>query len=139
MKAYHFEHRVTFDETNLVGNVYFAHYAHWQGHCREHFLMDLAPAVLNELECGDLALATAQLSIDYIAECFAGDIIDIFMTRHAGTSHRITMHFEYRRNEEIVATGTQTVVAMRREGDRYVPSSLPDQMQQALAPYTTWD
>ena len=31
MRAFRYEHVVTFDETNLVGNVYFAHYLHWQG------------------------------------------------------------------------------------------------------------
>lgn len=44
--GYTIQHLVTFDETNLVGNVYFAHYLRWQGHCRERFLADHAPGVL---------------------------------------------------------------------------------------------
>ncbi len=37
-------------ETSLVGNVYFTNYLLWQGHCRERFLMEHAPEVLELLQ-----------------------------------------------------------------------------------------
>ena len=52
-----YEHVVTFAETNLVGNVYFAHYVGWQGACREHFLAAHAP----EVAAGRVAAARAAL------------------------------------------------------------------------------
>ena len=49
MKAYEYHHIVSFEETNLVGNVYYANYVRWQGRCREMFLKDHAPDIIDEL------------------------------------------------------------------------------------------
>ena len=43
---YEIRHTVGFEETNLVGNVYYVNYLRWQGRCREMFLRDHAPASL---------------------------------------------------------------------------------------------
>ena len=61
------EHVVTFEETNLVGNVYFVNHVRWQGHCRELFLRQRAPGVLAQLAEG-LALVTTSCSCQYFAE-----------------------------------------------------------------------
>ncbi len=37
---YEIRHTVGFEETNLVGNVYYVNYLRWQGRCRETFLKD---------------------------------------------------------------------------------------------------
>jgi hypothetical protein len=44
MRAYEYRHVVSFEETNLVGNVYYVNHIRWQGLCREMFLRDYAPA-----------------------------------------------------------------------------------------------
>ena len=46
---YEYRHVVGFEETNLVGNVYYVNYVRWQGRCREMFLLEHAPSVLDEL------------------------------------------------------------------------------------------
>ena len=38
MRAFEYRHLVGFEETNLVGNVYYANHVRWQGRCREMFL-----------------------------------------------------------------------------------------------------
>ena len=43
-RAYEYRLVVGFEETNLVGNVYFVNHLRWQGKCREMFLRDHAPA-----------------------------------------------------------------------------------------------
>jgi enediyne biosynthesis thioesterase len=133
-----FTHRqvVTFDETNLVGNVYFAHYLHWQGHCREHFLSEHAPGVLAELAAGDLALVTVSCSMDYYAECFAFDAVDVCMALRASSGNRIVMDFDFRRGTELVATGRQTVACMRRSADGVVPTEVPAELARALRAYS---
>ena len=40
MKAFEYRHVVGFEETNLVGNVYYVNHLRWQGRCREMFLRD---------------------------------------------------------------------------------------------------
>ena len=52
MRVYEYRHIVGFEETNLVGNVYFVNHLRWQGRCRELFLRDHAPGVLAELDRG---------------------------------------------------------------------------------------
>ena len=46
---YEYRHIVGFEETNLVGNVYYVNYLRWQGRCRELFLKDMAPDVLEDV------------------------------------------------------------------------------------------
>src|SRR5437899_11945236 len=70
MRVYEYQHIVGFEETNLVGNVYYVNHLRWQGRCREMFLRDHAPEVLTELEQG-LALVTTRCSCEYAAELLA--------------------------------------------------------------------
>ena len=50
MQAYEYKHVVSFDETNLVGNVYYSNHVRWQGLCREMFLYEHAPEMLTALK-----------------------------------------------------------------------------------------
>src|SRR3712207_8158792 len=78
MRAYEYRHTVGFEETNLVGNVYYANHVRWQGRCREMFLRDHAPEVLDELARG-LHLVTTRVSCEYLSELFALDEVVIRM------------------------------------------------------------
>src|ERR1043165_4779399 len=70
LPAYEYRHVVTFEETNLVGNVYYVNHLRWQGCCREMFLREYAPDTLRALE-NDLCLVTAHCACDYLAELTA--------------------------------------------------------------------
>ena len=137
-RAYEYRHLVSFAETNLVGNVYFANHIGWQGRVRELFLRDHAPSILDELSRG-LSLATLRVSCEYITELSAFDEVIIRMRLADQTQNRITMHFEYWRQrpggEELAARGEQTVACLRRAGNTLVPCPVPDALLQALAPY----
>ncbi|MEN3309356.1 MAG: enediyne core biosynthesis thioesterase [Micromonosporaceae bacterium] len=136
---YTYRHRVTFDETNVVGNVYFAQYLHWQGHCREYFLADHAPGVLAALSDG-LALVTVDCAADFYAESRAFDEIEVRMVLERLTGSRITMCFDYLRTApgavELLARGRQTVACMHRGGQGLEPAPVPDELRRALARYT---
>src|SRR4029434_1206815 len=105
-----YEHRliVGFEETNLVGNVYYVNHIRWQGRVREMFLRDHAPDVLDELSRG-LALATLRCSCEYFTELHAFDEVLIRMTLAEMAQNRITMRYEYWRlhkgGEELAAKG----------------------------------
>ncbi len=133
MRVYHHRHRVTFDETNLVGNVYFAHYLHWQGHCREGFLADHAPGVVEALRTGELTMATMSCDMEYYAECFALDEIEISMTLREMHGNRLAMSFDFRRDGRRVARGTQTAVCLRRTESGMEPIDIPEEMSRAIA------
>ena len=137
-KVYEYQHIVSFEETNLVGNVYYANHVRWQGRCREMFLKDHAPEVLNELSQG-LALATVRVSCEYYSELYAFDKVAIRMRLGALTQNRITMLFEYWRisdlGEELIAKGEQQTASMRREGEKLVPTPVPTALKKALELY----
>jgi enediyne biosynthesis thioesterase len=138
MKAYEIRHVVGFEETNLVGNVYYTNFLKWQGRAREMFLRDHAPQVLEELANG-LALATVRCACDYLAELEAFDEIAIRMRLGGILQNRINLVFEYYRvtpdGEELVARGEQQVACMRREGKKAVPTAIPVQLREALKEY----
>jgi enediyne core biosynthesis thioesterase len=138
MRAYEINHVVGFEETNLVGNVYYVHYLRWQGRCREMFLRQHAPDVLEALNNG-LALVTTRCSCDYLAELSAFDEIVIRMRLGAMTQNRVTMRFEYLRRsddgEELVAVGEQQIAVMRRQDAGLVAAPIPETLRQALQSY----
>src|SRR4051794_20481774 len=112
MKYYEYRHLVTFEETNLVGNVYYTNHLKWQGRCREQFLRDCAPQLIAELARG-LALATVRCSCEYFAELEAFDEVTVRMRLAQATRTRIVLAFEYYRRrdnrDELVARGEQQI------------------------------
>jgi enediyne biosynthesis thioesterase len=138
MRTYEYRHVVSFEETNLVGNVYYVNHLSWQGRCREMFLRDHAPELLDELANG-LALVTARCACEYLAELFAFDQVAVRMSLAGQAQNRIDLHFEYFRlkdgAEELVARGDQQVIVMRKEGERMVAAPLPAGLKRALEPY----
>src|SRR5829696_474286 len=115
MRAYELRHVVGFEETNLVGNVYYANHVRWQGRCREMFLRDHAPEVVDELARG-LHLVTTRVSCEYLSELFAFDEVVIRMRLGEVAQNRISMRFEYLRStddgEELVARGEQQATCL---------------------------
>ncbi len=139
MSYYEYRHRVGFEESNVVGNVYFTHYLRWQGRCREMFLHQHAPELMGDLGRG-LALATTRVSCSYYRELAPLDEVAVRMSAAAMTPSRLTMAFQYVRlgpggEEELVAEGEQEVACMRRAGDRMEPAPLPQALREAVELY----
>jgi enediyne biosynthesis thioesterase len=135
MRAYEYEHVVSFEDTNVVGNVYFARYVSWQGRCRELFLADHAPEVVDELT-RDLRLVTTHVSCDYYSELRALDRVTIRMTLARLTQGRVTMAFAYARESELIASGTQEITCLRATPGGYAPAAVPAALRAALEPYS---
>jgi enediyne core biosynthesis thioesterase len=137
MKAYEYRHIIGFEETSLVGNVYYVNHLHWQGRAREMFLREHAPEILEELDRG-LALITLSCSCQYLEELRAFDAIVVRMFLGAITQNRVAMRFEYWREGprlELVARGEQEIACMRRQGGGMVPAPLPAALENALAAF----
>ncbi|MFQ5655135.1 MAG: acyl-CoA thioesterase, partial [Planctomycetota bacterium] len=137
-RAYEYRHLVSFEETNFVGNVYYVHHLRWQGRCREMFLREHAPEVLEALK-EDLALVTLRCSCEYLAELLVDDEVLLRMRLGEQAQNRLTLLFEYSRTtsngEEVVARGEQAVACMRRHGDELSPAQIPEALREALRPY----
>ena len=135
---YEIRHTVGFEETNLVGNVYYVNYVRWQGRCREMFLLEHVPGVLDELR-GDLKLFTIRAECEYLAELTAFDELSIRMRLEDLTQTQIGFAFDYVRIregvEELVARGGQRVACMRGSNGTTVPARVPEPLRRALEGY----
>jgi enediyne biosynthesis thioesterase len=131
---------IGFEDTNLVGNVYFAHFISWQGRCREAFLAEHAPDVLAALAC-DLRLVTLGVSCDYYEELRAFDDVALEMRLAGRQGHRLSLGFDYRLERDgasrLAARGAQQIACMRDSGEgRLIPADLPESLAAALQAYS---
>lgn len=140
MSAYfEYLHTVGFEETNLVGNVYYVNYLRWQGRCREMFLKRHAPEVLTDLQNG-LKLFTLKVDCEFYAEITAFDELSIRMYLVDLAQTQLEFSFDYTRldpggGETLVARGRQRVACMRGPNTRTVPTRVPEPLLRALEPY----
>ncbi|GAA0379040.1 4-hydroxybenzoyl-CoA thioesterase [Acrocarpospora corrugata] len=135
-------HTVGFEETNIVGNVYYVNYLRWQGRCREMFLKTNAPDVLAELQ-DDLKLFTLKVDCEFYAEITAFDELSIRMHLVDLAQTQLEFSFDYVKldardlgvGEALIARGRQRVACMRGPNTRTVPARVPDSLVRALQPY----
>ena len=139
MRAYEYRHTIAFEETNLVGNVYYINHLRWQGRVREMFLRDYAPQVIDELQRG-LLLVTMRCSCEYLQELYVFDNVVIRMTAGEIAQSRFSMKFEYWRQsgetDELVARGEQQIACMRRENGEMIATTIPLPLREAIDAYT---
>jgi enediyne biosynthesis thioesterase len=137
---YEIRHTVGFEDTNLVGNVYYVNYVRWQGRCREMFLKEKAPGVLAEL-AEDLKLFTVKVSCEYLGDINAFDELSIRMSLDEMTQTQIQFRFDYFKitqgQEKMVARGRQRIACMRGPNNRTVPSPVPAELRAAVERYAT--
>lgn len=138
---YELRHRVGFEETNFVGNVYYVNYLRWQGHCREKFLVEEAPAVLAEIMHDDLKLFTLKAECEFFAEITAFDELSVRMRLDELTQTQVQFSFDYVHLkddgvESLIGRGKQRIACMRGPNNATAPTRVPAQLLQALAPYT---
>jgi len=137
MEAYYeYRHMVGFEETNLVGNVYYVNYLRWQGRAREMFLREFAPDIIADIQ-GDLKLFTLKCECEFFTEITAFDQLSIRMRLEDLTQTQIGFAFDYVRErdgfEELVAKGRQRIACMRGPNTNTVPARVPDTLRNALA------
>ena len=137
---FEYRHTVGFEETNLVGNVYYVNYLRWQGRARELFLKERATEVLADLQ-DDLKLFTLKVDCEFFAEITAFDEVSIRMRLLELGQTQLQFGFDYVRlnpggGETLVARGMQRVACMRGPNNRTAPSRVPEALLRALEPYT---
>jgi enediyne biosynthesis thioesterase len=139
MPSYEMRHIVGFEETNLLGNVYYVNFIRWQGRCRELFLRDHVPQILEDF-AGGLVIATTRCSCEYLREVAALDEIVVGMSFDGAAQNRLAMRFQYRLvsapNEPLVARGEQEVAFLRRGPDQLLPTAVPESLVRAARAYS---
>lgn len=133
-----YPHIVGFEETNVVGNVYYANHVLWQGRCREMFLREYASDV-GQLIAEGLVLVTLRVECEYLVQLAALDEIHMRMRVGWLRQNRMCLTFEYYRVDDgvdvLFARGEQHMGSMQREGDDYVACPFPDSIVGAIDHY----
>lgn len=137
-RAYIHRHTVSFEETNVVGNVYYARHVSWQGRCREMFLRERVPQILDDL-AADFRLVTLKVWCEYYQELRAFDELEIAMSLTFQHAHRVGLSFDYfvigRRDQPLAARGFQEIACMRAGARGLAPAALPAALAEALQEY----
>jgi enediyne core biosynthesis thioesterase len=136
---YELRHLVGFEETTVVGNVYFVNYMRWQGKCREMFLRENAPDVLANFGT-EVILFTVKVECEFFAELALFDELSIRMWLADLTQTQIEFGFDYVKVsedgvEQLVARGRQRVACINGQGAEARPIKVPASLRAALAPY----
>ncbi|MEO5878458.1 MAG: acyl-CoA thioesterase, partial [Streptosporangiaceae bacterium] len=107
--------------------------------CRELFLKDRAPAILDDLRA-DLKLFTLKVDCEFFAEITAFDEVSVRMRLVELGQTQFEFGFDYLRLDPagpgtLIARGRQRVACMRGPNTRTVPARVPEALLAALRPY----
>lgn len=136
-EGYFYEHSfvTTFEETNVVGNIYFANFVVWQGKCREMFMHEYCRDVIEEINEG-LKLITLDVSCQYIDQLYAFDEVVMHMNVEVAGAHRMMMNFKYYAQKDgerrLVCIGSQGAAAMKIIDGKLCQVSFPESMLDAI-------
>ncbi|HWR98689.1 MAG TPA: SDR family NAD(P)-dependent oxidoreductase [Candidatus Methanoperedens sp.] len=129
--------KTTLEDSNLIGNVYFATYALWQGRVRDQYFYSLAPRFYRgNGEEGELR--SRWVKIDHIREAMPFDHVRVSMHLQALHEHGAELKFEYNRvnpGEQGVklASSTHEVFWIVPGPDgRLASAVLPEEFRRAL-------
>lgn len=136
-KYYEYHHLVTFDDTNSVGNVYFARFFQWMGSCREVITAEHYPELVTDIKRG-FGFATEFAHIDYAKECFLFDkiLIKMKVTDLSRTRIEFTFDFVDENKNSIIASGKQAVIWVNPQ---HRPSIMPDKLYDSIVEYFDFD
>jgi enediyne biosynthesis thioesterase len=138
-RYYEYRHFVEFEETDINGQVYHVNCLRWQARCREMFLLEYAPTVLDELR-GSFELITLATDFEQLEPIQACDDLSVRMRAEQQTLTQLTLAFDYVRlgydGETLIAKGRHTVGCVMRIGGTFAPVRVPEPLRIALSAFT---
>ncbi|MGH3155799.1 MAG: acyl-CoA thioesterase [Streptosporangiaceae bacterium] len=136
---YEYRHVVDIADTGTTGTVHDVSYGRWQSRCREMFLFEHLPALLDEIKTGLIKFTV----LDYGQVIFTGiralDEVFVRMRVDKLALTEIGFVFDHLRLcqgiPELAARGWQRVACKQRAGLDSHPAPLPEQLRLALSDY----
>jgi enediyne polyketide synthase len=91
-----FQHLITttFEESNLVGNIYFSNYSKWLGKTRDLYFFQILPKYFTESTTGQEFFCT-NCEIYHLAEAMPFDRIKVFMYLSKVYENGMDLYFEF--------------------------------------------
>ena len=128
-----YRHKITFIETNAVGNVYFSHYFALMGKARDVALEQFLPDVEAYLKQG-FGLITEYAHIDFAHEGRLYDALLIRMGCLALSRTRIEFEFEFVREKDstVLCKGRCAIIWVNPQ---HRPAIMPDSLYDGTVEY----
>ncbi len=101
------------EDSNLVGNIYYAHYYSWQARVRDNYLFRRAPDVFKENNRGEFIGVQAEVS--HLQEAMPFECIEVSMYLSEVFEEGVVLYFEYhsineQRKNRKLAHGIHTAI-----------------------------
>jgi enediyne polyketide synthase len=127
----------SFEESNLVGNIYFSNYFVWQGRVRDNFLHQVIPELLRGTDAQGELLCTFS-SMNYLRESMPFDEIHVVMRAQRVYTCGMDLEFSFFRGApgqgmEKLAVGLQKVLWTQRVGGKLTAGPLPPRLLRAAS------
>jgi malonyl CoA-acyl carrier protein transacylase/NAD(P)-dependent dehydrogenase (short-subunit alcohol dehydrogenase family)/acyl-CoA thioesterase FadM/3-hydroxymyristoyl/3-hydroxydecanoyl-(acyl carrier protein) dehydratase/acyl carrier protein len=120
----------TFDNSNVLGNIYFANYFTWQGQLRDHYFYGIIPEYFRGVgEKGELLCLQSQ--IQHMREAMPFDTVIVTMSLKLLKKYSAIFYFEYFKlendgNRTKLAFGEQqNIWVVRDKQGNPIPSAFP--------------
>jgi len=124
---YCFRPEITFEETNLVGNVYFANFVRWQNECRNEWFRETSIDRYRDLFQGDLRLMVTELDLRFHdpAGATLGDLLEVEMMVDRAGPQCWKAGFEMRRCAVPGSTAAAAILATGHQRFSLVERATP--------------
>jgi len=132
-KWFEYNHCVTFADTNMVGNVYFATYVMWMGKCRDMIMAEHYPEIEAHIKNG-FGFATEFVHMDYLREAFLFDelVIRLTVSEISRTRLKFLCEIVNIKDNSVNAKGSQAVVWVNSQQK---PCLMPDELYKKTCEY----
>lgn len=113
METFVYRPEISFEDTNLVGNVYFANFVRWQNECRNDWLKATNDNAYCEVFRGVKQLLVTEVDLQFHDPSGAtlGDVIEVEMTVQSTERQSYRLGFEMRRLPPHDSTGGVAILA----------------------------
>lgn len=133
-KYFSIEKTVFLEQTNIMGNTYFANYVLWQGEARESLLLS-HPNFSEEMQkCQNIRMITHSVYHRFIEETTFGDIVEIrIMAREVKhCSFVLVFQFYNKRKKSFIGEGWQRITFINLQNGNFC--IIPFFMRELLLP-----
>lgn len=122
----------TYDDTNSVGNIYFANYVRWVGKARELFFNICMPSF--DLKTTQYYVLTRSFTHDFRMEAKEFEAITVRIRISSNNRKFVTLRHEiYSQAQEILGRGEQTLMFVDTTNGR--PLDIPGEIIKGFLPY----
>ena len=127
--------RVEFSDTDMAGIVHFTNFYRYMEQVEHEYFRSLGLSIMHKQEDGSVvSWPRVSASCSFKAPAFYDDVLDVELTVVRKGVKSLTMKFEFRRDDTLVAHGQlKTVCCLFRRGEELKSIEIPAEYGEKIA------